>query len=343
MSKTASRPYRAGQDPANAPDSAGISKMKISNPNQEEENHDDRRARLKAKKKMQEEEEEMPFEMEDDEIGRDPVIKVLNPDEMEDEEESDAGEDGSDSESEEESFAPVRHAPIFKRRDERETTLMDAINDDEQYEKEEAEREKRAQERKAEAKHLLDQITAQAAAEAAANDQEEETEDDGDGDEAYEYDLWKLRELGRIKREKEAKALEEAELAEVEKRRELSDMEVTKLDADLLKPKEKEHMKFLQKYYHKGAFFRSFDEKDEIGNRNFNLPTLEDHVDKEALPKILQRKNFGKAGNTKYTHLKDQDTTDWDAGWIQKGYLQRKNSTRLGGVGAVEQQKRQRR
>jgi len=29
----------------------------------------------------------------------------------------------------------------------------------------------------------------------------------------------------------------------------------------------------------------------------------------------MQVKNFGRAGRTKYTHLKDQDTTKWDDPW----------------------------
>jgi len=40
------------------------------------------------------------------------------------------------------------------------------------------------------------------------------------------------------------------------------------------------------------------------------LPTGFDKVDKTALPKPLQVKNFGLAGRTKYTHLQDQDTSN---------------------------------
>ena len=38
----------------------------------------------------------------------------------------------------------------------------------------------------------------------------------------------------------------------------------------------------------------------------------EDNFNFEALPKVLQVKNFGKRGRTKYTHLMDQDTTGTD-------------------------------
>ena len=54
---------------------------------------------------------------------------------------------------------------------------------------------------------------------------------------------------------------------------------------------------------------------EEVYKRNVDQPTLEDHVDKQLLPKVMQVKKFGFAGRTKYTHLKDQDTTQvWPRG-----------------------------
>ena len=51
--------------------------------------------------------------------------------------------------------------------------------------------------------------------------------------------------------------------------------------------------------------------------RDYSSATLEDKFDKTVLPKVMQVKNFGRSGRTKYTHLVDQDTTEFDAAWSQ--------------------------
>jgi microfibrillar-associated protein 1 len=67
---------------------------------------------------------------------------------------------------------------------------------------------------------------------------------------------------------------------------------------------------FMQKYYHKGAFYQ--DSSDPIFQRDYNLPTPMEMQDKSALPEVLQKRkgNFGKRGQSKYTHLTAEDTTD---------------------------------
>lgn len=74
--------------------------------------------------------------------------------------------------------------------------------------------------------------------------------------------------------------------------------------------------KFLQKYYHRGAFY--LDREDTVYKRDFSQATLDDHFDKTILPKVMQVKNFGRSGRTKYTHLVDQDTTQFDSPWVSE-------------------------
>jgi len=83
--------------------------------------------------------------------------------------------------------------------------------------------------------------------------------DDTDGlDPSSEFEAWRLRELGRIKKEKEKELLREQEREEIEKRRALPEEQRHKEDverADKTRAeKPKGQQKFLQKYWHKGAF-----------------------------------------------------------------------------------------
>ncbi len=55
----------------------------------------------------------------------------------------------------------------------------------------------------------------------------------------------------------------------------------------------KKKWKFLQKYWHKGAFFRGTDEEGEnilgdILHRDYDAPTGDDKFDKQMLPQIMQ-------------------------------------------------------
>jgi microfibrillar-associated protein 1 len=55
-------------------------------------------------------------------------------------------------------------------------------------------------------------------------------------------------------------------------------------------------------------------------------------MDKTVLPKVLQVKNFGRSGRTKYTHLKDQDTTVADSPWARDTKIRKKFEEKLGGL-----------
>jgi hypothetical protein len=91
-------------------------------------------------------------------------------------------------------------------------------------------------------------------------------------------------------------------------------------------------MKFMQKYFHAGAFFTDAPDlvDKDLLQRDFTVSTgAERNVDKTLLPKVLQAKDFGKKSRTKCmtfifamtandflsldTHLVDQDTTSFQA------------------------------
>lgn len=83
--------------------------------------------------------------------------------------------------------------------------------------------------------------------------------DDTDGiDLAAEFEEWRLRELGRIKRDKEVQLQREEEREEIERRRALPEEQRLAEDLERAKKsrdeKPKGQQKFLQKYFHKGAF-----------------------------------------------------------------------------------------
>jgi microfibrillar-associated protein 1 len=77
-------------------------------------------------------------------------------------------------------------------------------------------------------------------------------------DPAAEFEAWRLRELGRIKKEKEEELRREEEREEIERRRAMPEEQRLKEDLEraqkLREEKPKGQQKFLQKYWHKGAF-----------------------------------------------------------------------------------------
>nr|PVC54661.1 microfibrillar-associated protein [Theileria orientalis] len=175
---------------------------------------------------------------------------------------------------------------------------------------------KRLQERKRDTKEMI--IKKVQELEDEQEEEEEDLIDDTDNLDEKEYELWKIRELKRILRDKEErekfKKLEE----EVKLRRTMTDEERAldneKADKVVV---EKGKLRFLQKYYHRGAFFmdKLQDKSEPLYARDFNAPTADDLVDKSMLPKPMQvrRGLYGKHGQVKHTHLKDVDTTQFDA------------------------------
>lgn len=246
-------------------------------------------------------------------------------------------EDSSDDEesSDEEEFVMMK--PVFVPKSQR-ITQDELKRREEEGKAKEEERKRLIEERKKETKHLVSETPEKPAAPIAEVD-EEMPDDDDNIDAEKEYALWKAREKARVKREREERERAAREKAEIEKRRNMTDEEIRKEDEEFAKlhnlpdkhHKEKAKWRYMQRYYHKGAFFMDTNDQGQVAlgdviKRDYaSAPTLEDHFNKEVLPKVMQRKNFGKASQTKYTHLLDQDTiaSNKDAAWADKDVSER--------------------
>ncbi|KAH7033353.1 splicing factor, Prp19-binding domain-containing protein [Microdochium trichocladiopsis] len=196
-------------------------------------------------------------------------------------------------------------------------------------EAEEAARLAEEEERKKKAMDELveEQLRKDAAAKAAGKkhwddvvDEEEDVDTEDDKDPETELAAWKLRELKRIKREREAIEAREKEREEVERRRNLTEEERRAEDEAFLAKQQEEKdgkgkMGYMQKYFHKGAFYRDDAEAEGLANRDIMGARFADDVkNRELLPKALQMRDMtklGKKGATKYRDLKSEDTGTW--------------------------------
>lgn len=232
-------------------------------------------------------------------------------------EEEETSSEEETEESEDEENEP-RLKPLFVRK--RDRTTVGAKDVEQQLEKQQELEEKRmAKERRRAALRLVEESVKKDLEKAKPESNEPQLNDvctDDENDEV-EYEAWKLRELKRIKRDRDEKEALERERLEAERLRNMTEEE-RKAEARI-NPKTitnkaaKGKYKFLQKYYHRGVFY--LDQEDEVFKRDYSGATLEDHFDKTVLPKVMQVKNFGRCGRTKYTHLVDQDTTNFDSAW----------------------------
>lgn len=131
-------------------------------------------------------------------------------------------------------------------------------------------------------------------------------------DQNAEYDLWVEREVKRMKEEFRVIALEAYDRAMKKKQSAMSDLELAKLKKDK-NTSHRGHMKFMQKYYHVGAYQIGGDSKraQELLQRDYTTAVGDDLLDKTALPDemLVRGDDFGKKGRTKWTHLSNEDTT----------------------------------
>lgn len=225
------------------------------------------------------------------------------------------------SEDESDSYKPpVLTRPFFKPKKSRTSEYNeDLIKAKENKEREEHELKERREQSKAIISQELERERIQAEFE-KAQDFKNVSDTDYPNDE-LEYSKWKIRELARLKRREETLTSSLEQRESINTCRNLSNEEIEAQKAKegrLLNQKNKSKLKFLQKYYHKGAFFVDEGRTAELlASKDFSAPTLEDKFDKTLVPKVMQVKNFGRSGRVKYTHLTDQDTTlnikNWSA------------------------------
>ncbi|XP_018620524.1 microfibrillar-associated protein 1 [Scleropages formosus] len=280
----------------------------------------------------EEEEDEEEEEVDDEEIERRRAMmrqraQERKNEEMEimevEEEGKSAGESESESEYEEytdsEDETEPRLKPVFIRKKDR-VTVAEREAEEQKQKELEIEAKKQAEERR---RYTLKIVEEEAKKEFEENRRTLAALDalDTDGEnEEEEYEAWKVRELKRIKRDREAREAMEKEKSEIERFHNLTEeerrAELRNNGRQVTNKAIKGKYKFLQKYYHRGAFF--MDEEEDVFKRDFSAPTLEDHFNKTILPKVMQVKNFGRSGRTKYTHLVDQDTTSFDSAWAQE-------------------------
>lgn len=264
---------------------------------------------------------------------------------LDDEEES---EYETDSEDEDPRRATMLK-PVFVSKAQRDTVKEKEAMEIEE-EEQERKKEEKLKERKAESKtQIIDMIKQEAEAEAAAalglddNSDVELMDDNDEINEAEEYEMWKIRELKRIKRDAEKRRDREKELEFIEKRRNMTDEERAaddeRLDKGANSREESKNFSFLQKYYHRGTFFqdKATSGEEPLYLRDYHEPTAEEKFDKSLLPKAMQvrRGLFGKKGQVKHTHLTDVDTTDMSAAWSQHNKQVQRYQERMAGASGV--------
>ncbi|PLW37543.1 hypothetical protein PCASD_10265 [Puccinia coronata f. sp. avenae] len=233
---------------------------------------------------------------------------------------SSSSESGSSSSEEEESDESEKLAPIYKpmfiTKRNRETIPPQQTETEEDLERKRLEEEER---RKKASQKLVEETLLREIAEKEV-DQVFPDVDDTDGlDPEAEFEAWKLRELKRLRRDREALIQRAKEKEEIEARRMMPESERLKEDLEYAektrKAKPKGKQVFLQKYHHKGAFYA---DSDIHKKHDYTAPTEGTFTKMELLPAVMQVRDFGKMSRTKWTHLVKEDTTSFDAGWSKK-------------------------
>ncbi|KAH8705409.1 splicing factor, Prp19-binding domain-containing protein [Talaromyces proteolyticus] len=268
----------------------------------------------------------------------DPGIQAPVAKEEEEDEDSEEEESSEEESSEEEQPKRVLLRPTFIKKDNRkesgqngDQTITPVVTDSA------ADAEARRAQRQEKANDLVrDQLEKEALARVAGKKAwdedenvaaEEEALDDRDGlDPDAEYAAWKLRELKRIKRQREAIEEAEKEREEIERRRNLNPEEREREDQEFIgKQKEEKEANrgqagYMRRYFHKGAFFRDDLEREGLDKRDLMGARFADDTSREVLPEYMQIRDMtklGKKGRTRYKDLRSEDTGRWGEGFAR--------------------------
>ncbi|KAI1907357.1 hypothetical protein LOZ12_003378 [Ophidiomyces ophidiicola] len=288
--------------------------------------------------KLQEEEDEEGFvtEEEDEGIAAPSITRPGNAQPRATSESAESSgseeEESEDEESSSEDDAPTRKLlrPTFIKKNQRKESATPGSGIAATSIVEEDEAELRKEKADAMIRNQLEKEAAARAAQKKSWDDDDETGagveevniDDTDGlDAAAELAAWRLRELKRVKREREAIETAEKEREEIERRRNLTAEERDHEDREFIARQKEEREAsrgkagFMQKYFHKGAFFQPDSEKHGLAERDLMGSRYVDEVqNREALPQYLQVRDMtrvGRKGKTKYKDLKTEDTGRW--------------------------------
>ncbi|CAB9514182.1 micro-fibrillar-associated protein [Seminavis robusta] len=259
---------------------------------------------------------------------------------------SDSDSSSSSSSSSEDEPAPVMAKPLFvpkRKRLQLEQEKLEA----EQAQKEQEELDKKnKRKRKQESRAMVAEIVSTGTTKSSTNDDGMVSEDeealaermlnDKDDDEHQdkERDLWEVRELGRLLEEIDRLRKKEQLEAEYRRRQQLTDEQAQAEDMAsgryqqpgsnrMHAASDKDQPKFMQKYFHRGAYYMDEDEFEE-GDVRLRAKEYEQGVTESAksrgdiknLPKVMQTKKFGRANQSKYQGLAKEDTSNRESSTV---------------------------
>jgi microfibrillar-associated protein 1 len=133
---------------------------------------------------------------------------------------------------------------------------------------------------------------------------------DSAADAGAEYRLWLAREVRRLRDELRAEADFARDAAATARLKRATDAE---LEAVRAHARPRGRMRYMQKYYHRGAFSAGAtgDRAEQLLSRDVTEAVGADRIDKTLLPEAMRVRgeDWGKKGRSKWTNLRAEDTT----------------------------------